>query len=155
MVADPQGAPFYVMKPIPPEGRENEQERRLLARPAAARRLERASTSDPAAARDFYTRQFGWDEQGDSWIWATWANIASSTMAARARRDDAGALPRQPTAALALLFSACRRSDAEASCRAEAAAATIHMGPMEVPGGDHIVIGTDPQGAEFALVGKA
>src|SRR6476659_806367 len=24
MVADPQGAPFYVMKPIPPEGRENE-----------------------------------------------------------------------------------------------------------------------------------
>ena len=27
------------------------------------------------------------------------------------------------------------------------------MGPKEVPGGDHIVIGTDPQGAEFALVG--
>jgi hypothetical protein len=24
---------------------------------------------------------------------------------------------------------------------------------MEVPGGDHIVIGNDPQGAEFALVG--
>ncbi len=31
---------------------------------------------------------------------------------------------------------------------------TIAMGPQEVPGGDHI-IGTDPQGAEFALVGKA
>ena len=29
------------------------------------------------------------------------------------------------------------------------------MGPHEVPGGDHIVIGNDPQGAEFALVGKA
>ena len=27
------------------------------------------------------------------------------------------------------------------------------MGPHEVPGGDWIVIGTDPQGAEFALVG--
>jgi hypothetical protein len=27
------------------------------------------------------------------------------------------------------------------------------MGPMEVPTGDYIVIGTDPQGAEFALVG--
>jgi hypothetical protein len=26
---------------------------------------------------------------------------------------------------------------------------------MEVPGGDHIIIGFDPQGAEFALVGKA
>jgi predicted enzyme related to lactoylglutathione lyase len=29
------------------------------------------------------------------------------------------------------------------------------MGPMEVPGGDRIIIGIDPQGAEFALVGKA
>ncbi len=28
------------------------------------------------------------------------------------------------------------------------------MGPMEVPGGDHILIGIDPQGAEFALVGR-
>ncbi len=29
------------------------------------------------------------------------------------------------------------------------------MGPMEVPGDDHIIIGQDPQGAEFALVGNA
>jgi predicted enzyme related to lactoylglutathione lyase len=27
------------------------------------------------------------------------------------------------------------------------------MGPHQVPGGDWIVIGMDPQGAEFALVG--
>jgi alkanesulfonate monooxygenase SsuD/methylene tetrahydromethanopterin reductase-like flavin-dependent oxidoreductase (luciferase family) len=32
---------------------------------------------------------------------------------------------------------------------------TIAMAPQEVPGGDHIIIGKDPQGAEFALVGKA
>ena len=32
---------------------------------------------------------------------------------------------------------------------------TIAMGPHEVPGGDLIIIGKDPQGAEFALVGKA
>jgi predicted enzyme related to lactoylglutathione lyase len=30
---------------------------------------------------------------------------------------------------------------------------TIHMGPHQVPTGEWIVIGTDPQGAEFALVG--
>lgn len=30
----------------------------------------------------------------------------------------------------------------------------ILMGPMEVPGGDWVVQGTDPQGAAFALVGK-
>ena len=38
---------------------------------------------------------------------------------------------------------------------AEAKGGKIVMGPMEVPGGDHIVIGIDPQGAEFALVGQA
>ena len=38
---------------------------------------------------------------------------------------------------------------------AELEGGKILMGPMEVPGGDHIVIGIDPQGAEFALVGKA
>ena len=37
----------------------------------------------------------------------------------------------------------------------KAGGGTIAMGPMEVPGGDHIIIGQDPQGAEFALVGKA
>jgi predicted enzyme related to lactoylglutathione lyase len=30
---------------------------------------------------------------------------------------------------------------------------TIRMGPHQVPGGDWIIIGSDPQGAEFALVG--
>ena len=42
MVADPQGDPFYVMKPIPPGGHPERAERRLLGRPAAARPLERA-----------------------------------------------------------------------------------------------------------------
>ncbi len=32
---------------------------------------------------------------------------------------------------------------------------TIATGPREVPGGDHIIVGKDPQGAAFALVGKA
>ena len=31
---------------------------------------------------------------------------------------------------------------------------TVSMGPHEVPGGDWIIIGNDPQGATFALVGK-
>ncbi len=31
---------------------------------------------------------------------------------------------------------------------------TVSVGPHQVPTGDHIVIGSDPQGATFALVGK-
>jgi predicted enzyme related to lactoylglutathione lyase len=37
----------------------------------------------------------------------------------------------------------------------KAGGGNVAMGPHEVPGGDHIIIGIDPQGAEFALVGKA
>jgi predicted enzyme related to lactoylglutathione lyase len=36
----------------------------------------------------------------------------------------------------------------------KAGGGTIAVGPYEVPTGDHIIIGLDPQGAEFALVGK-
>ena len=43
----------------------------------------------------------------------------------------------------------------EAADALKAGGGTVSMGPHEVPGGDHIIIGNDPQGAEFALVGKA
>jgi predicted enzyme related to lactoylglutathione lyase len=36
---------------------------------------------------------------------------------------------------------------------AEANGGAVLHGPQEVPGGDFIVIGRDPQGAMFALVG--
>ena len=44
-------------------------------------------------------------------------------------------------------------SIAKAKETAEANGGTIQMGPHQVPTGDWIIIGTDPQGAEFALVG--
>jgi predicted enzyme related to lactoylglutathione lyase len=44
-------------------------------------------------------------------------------------------------------------SIAAAKATAEAKGGTIHMGPHQVPTGDWIIIGSDPQGAEFALVG--
>jgi predicted enzyme related to lactoylglutathione lyase len=40
-----------------------------------------------------------------------------------------------------------------AKVRAETGGGTIMHGPQEVPGGDHILIASDPQGAMFALVG--
>ena len=40
-----------------------------------------------------------------------------------------------------------------ATDRAKAKGANIMHGPAEVPGGDFIIVGADPQGATFALVG--
>jgi predicted enzyme related to lactoylglutathione lyase len=42
-----------------------------------------------------------------------------------------------------------------AKATAEDKGATIYMGPHQVPTGDWIIVGADPQGAEFALVGGA
>ena len=60
MVADPQGAPFYVMKPTPPGGPGTS--RATSSRPTQTRRVSwnELSTSDPVAARRFYGEQFGW-----------------------------------------------------------------------------------------------
>jgi predicted enzyme related to lactoylglutathione lyase len=41
-----------------------------------------------------------------------------------------------------------------AAKRASERGGTIMHGPAEVPGGDYIVIASDPQGAMFSLVGK-
>ncbi len=40
-----------------------------------------------------------------------------------------------------------------AKAAAEAAGGTVMMGPHEIPGGMFILLGADPQGAAWALVG--
>ena len=65
MVADPQGAPFYVMKPIPPEGRENEQSDVFSVDQPQHVRWNELATTDPDAALDFYGDQFGWGQEGE------------------------------------------------------------------------------------------
>jgi predicted enzyme related to lactoylglutathione lyase len=44
-------------------------------------------------------------------------------------------------------------SIAAAKATIERQGGTVAMGPHEIPTGDWIIIGADPQGAEFALVG--
>src|SRR3954464_5278361 len=60
MVADPQGAPFYVMKPIPPAGHENEPSTVFSPTDQGRCAWNELSTSDSGAARAFYGEQFGW-----------------------------------------------------------------------------------------------
>jgi predicted enzyme related to lactoylglutathione lyase len=66
-----------------------------------------------------------------------------------------GAIMRKPPQAPVSAWSHYFRvpSITAAKAAAEAAGGTIMMGPMEVPGGDSIIQGMDPQGAFFALVG--
>jgi len=149
MVADPQGAPLYVMKPIPPAGDPNAQSDVFSADAQQRIGWNELSTSDPVAARAFYTEQFGWgtDDFMDMGEMGEYRFIDH-----RGKRLGAlcGMMPGgQPK----WRFYIRVPSIAAAKATAEAKGGTISMGPHQVPTGEWILIGTDPQGAEFALVG--
>jgi predicted enzyme related to lactoylglutathione lyase len=149
MVTDPQGAPFYIMKPTPPANDPNAQSD--LFSPTEQQRVgwNELNTSDPAAARRFYTGQFGWDDK----------NFMDMGEMGEYRFLDhdgtrigalCGVMPGgQPKWRYYFRVP----SIGAAKATAEQHGGTIHMGPHQVPTGDFIVIGSDPQGAEFALVG--
>jgi len=150
MVADPQGVAFYVMKPIPPAG--NEDKVSDVFSPDQAQRVSwnELAARDQVAALEFYTSRFGWTK-GDTMPMGEMGDYQLIT-------HNGGPLGAMMTAAAEnpprwRFYFRVPNADAAAE-KVRANGGTINHGPAEVPGGDRILIGTDPQGAEFALVGK-
>ena len=149
MLADPQGAPFYVMKPIPPAGQENQPSTVFSPEQEGRCAWNELSTSDPVAARAFYGEQFGWTSD-DFMPMGEHGEYRFIDHEGLRLGAIAGTMPgQQPHWRYYFRVPSIGR----AKETAEAKGGKIVMGPMEVPGGDYIVIGIDPQGAEFALVG--
>jgi predicted enzyme related to lactoylglutathione lyase len=151
MVADPQGAPFYIMKPAPPATDPNAQSD--VFSPNSEQRVgwNELNTTDPAGARNFYGEQFGWgtDEFMDMGEMGEYRFLEQGG-------TRIGALCGvMPGGSPQWRYYIRVPSISKAKAAAEAKGGTIHMGPHQVPTGDYIIIGTDPQGAEFALVGGA
>src|SRR6185437_10218850 len=149
MIADPQGAPFYIMKPIPPANDPNARSD-VYSREAPQRvAWNELMTSDQNGAIDFYLGQFGWTK-GD----AMPMGEMGTYQLLNHDGDTIGAVmtkaPDKPTRWRFYI----RVDDVErAKSTIESKGGTIVHGPMEVPGGDRVLIGIDPHGAEFALVG--
>ena len=151
MVADPQGAPFYVMKPIPPAGDPNAKSDVFSASEQQRVGWNELQTSDVEGARRFYGDQFGWGSEeymdmGEMGLYRFFdqqgTRIGALFDASNGQRSHWRFYIRVPT------ISAAKEA-------AERGGGTIHMGPQQVPTGEYVVIGSDPQGAEFALVGGA
>lgn len=148
MVADPQGAPFYIMTPIPPGG--DPDAGSDVFSPTALQRCgwNELSTSDEAAARGFYGGQFGW---------ATDQFMAMGEMGDYRFIDHhgtrLGAMFNTPDGIVRWRFYFRVPSIAAAKDSVESGKGEVLMGPHQVPTGDWIIIGKDPHGAEFALVG--
>jgi predicted enzyme related to lactoylglutathione lyase len=149
MVTDPQGAPFYVMKPIPPAN--DPDAKSDVFSPSAEQRVgwNELSTTDPVAARRFYGEQFGWttDEFMPMGDMGEYRFIDQNGTRIGA---IAGTMPgQQPHWRYYIRVP----SISAAKNTIEGKGGTVLTGPLQVPTGDYILIGTDPQGAEFALVG--
>lgn len=105
-------------------------------------------TTDYEAAFNFYATLFGWqrDDQmdmGEAGIYQIFNNGGPPL---------GGILNKPPQVPVPCWLYYIRVNDADASAKkATALGAQITNGPMEVPGGDRIVVCTDPQGAAFAL----
>jgi len=148
MVADPAGAPFYIMNPVPPGGG-GESDVFSVDRSQHVRWNELA-TSEPDAAITFYKKHFGWGQEGEM-------NMGELGAYRFIQRGDVGIgavmplMPGMPAPMWSFYIGVDDIDRAQAAVTANGG--TITNGPMEIPGGEYAMNGIDPQGAAFGLVG--
>lgn len=146
MVADPQGVVFYVM-------RGSVDSDSTSFSPAAVGQCgwNELATTDTAAALRFYMDQFGWSK-GEA------MSMGPSGDYQLMQLGDVGIgaiSPRQnPAAPPAWTFYFRVADIAGAARRVKSAGGQVLHGPADVPGDDQIIVGADPQGVGFALVGR-
>lgn len=147
MVTDPQGAPFYL---IQTEGEASQSFARYEARQGHCAWNELV-TDDPAAAGAFYSALVGWEkgecmDMGEMGPYQMYA-AGDYTLGAMMKRPDA-----MPVSLWCYYF---RVPDIDAAQETvERQGGQVVNGPMEVPGGEFVLQGVDPQGAMFSLIGK-
>jgi predicted enzyme related to lactoylglutathione lyase len=150
MVADPQGVPFYVMKPIPPEGQPDaESDVFSVDQPQHIRWNELAS-ADQDGAIAFFARQFGWTQEG-----AMPMGEMGDYKFIYVNGVRVGAVMRKPPqlpVSMWTFYIGVDDIDRAAKEITDGGGQILH-GPMEIPGGEFSLNALDPQGASFGLVG--
>ena len=147
MLRDPQGAAFYIIQPASTE-----------ERPEKAPEIGEASwhelmTTDVPAAMKFYSDVFGWQpsealDMGAMGKYQMFNRPIGMIGGMMTKPAEMANMPPYWT----IYF---RVPDIKAAAeRITSNGGKIVNGPMEVPGGDWVVNGIDPQGAGFALHAK-
>jgi predicted enzyme related to lactoylglutathione lyase len=149
MIADPQGAPLYLMDPLPPED-PNQASDAFSVDQTQHVSWNELSTTDPDAAIAFYTDLFGWEQQGamDMGEMGQYRFIQHGGV-------GIGAVMRKPPqmpVSLWTYYIGVDDIDRAATAITEGGGTILH-GPMEIPGGEYALNGLDPQQAAFGLVG--
>ena len=150
MVTDPQGAPFYIMKPLPREDDPNAKTDVFSVDQPQRVRWNELSTTDQDGAIDFYRRQFGWNQEG-----AMPMGEMGDYRFIQANGVNIGAIMRKPPQLPVSVWSYyIGVDDIDRAIQAvKDGGGQILNGPNEIPGGEFALNAMDPQGAAFGLVG--
>lgn len=145
VVADPQGVVFSLIS-----GTTEDESHAFDPQGVGHGRWNELTTTDPEAAFAFYSRHFGWTKgeampMGEAGVYQLLDHHGVTFGAV----TPLGAEAQKPAWAF---YFGVPDIDAAIAKIGEANGQVLH-GPHEVPGGECIVIGRDPQGAYFALVG--
>jgi uncharacterized protein len=157
MVADPQGAPFYIMR-----GTSDETSHSFAATEPKVGHCawNELWSSDPDSAKHFYASQFGWSQDGHIDLPVMSEDEASAPgkyemLWVSGKRFMLGAvMPKMPDMPVSIWNFYFRVPDIDAAVVSiKANGGTVFHEPIEIPGGDFSVNATDPHGAAFGLVG--
>lgn len=150
MIADPQGAALYLMRPTPPPDQPDATSDVFSVDRPQHVRWNELQSSDAEAAVAFYTSHFGWTQQGtmEMGAFGTYRFI-------QAGGTGIGAImplvPGTPQSRWSFYIGV---DDIDRAVAAIAPGGGTVTGPVQqIPGGEYSVHAIDPQGATFGLVG--
>lgn len=147
VLADPQGAAFGILQPLPmPDGSTGHAFDQAQVGHGNWHEL---MTTDPNAALDFYGRLFGWKKSKDFDM----GEMGLYQLFSHQGADIGGmmGLGQAPSPCWLPYFGVDGASAAIE--RIQDGGGKVGGGPTEVPGPAFIAVATDPQGAYFAVVG--
>jgi predicted enzyme related to lactoylglutathione lyase len=150
MIADPTGAMLYLMKPEPPAAdADATSDVFSVDRPQHVRWNELSSSDDDAAVA-FYTRHFGWTQEG-----AMPMGELGDYRFLQHGGVGIGAvmrlMPGMPASSWTYYIGVDDIDRATAAVNA--GGGKVLHGPNQIPGGEYSLTAVDPQGAVFGLVG--
>ena len=147
LVADPQGAMFYIMKGASDRTSASFAATEPMAGHCAWNEL---ATTDQAGAVAFYTNLLGWRQEGDMDM----GPLGTYQFLFQGEGMIGGVMskpPEMPVTAWSYYFRVPDIDKAVSIIKDNGG--RILQEPMEIPGGEFAMSGLDPQGAAFALVG--
>jgi predicted enzyme related to lactoylglutathione lyase len=147
VVADPAGAVIAIMTPVPPQGGRPERDVAAVGQCG----WHELSAAAPEDGFDFYAQMFGWTKTDAMPM----GELGTYQLFASQDGQIGGMMKTPPQAPGPGWLYYFRVADIDAAADSiKAGGGQVTNGPMEVPNGEWIVQGTDPQGAAFAAVAR-